>query len=157
MTPLSAVHIADLCRKVGFGRPDLYIATATAVASSGGNPAYEHAIYPGPVALYKGLWGVDLCQHELYVGEDLADPLRAAEAAYDLTVEHSGFSWCPAYRSGAYHFYVDRAREASSMVPGAVRDTTPIALYPHLEGLQRREFALARTYNALQDHRLRRR
>lgn len=135
MTTLSAVHIADLCRRVGFGRPALYTAIATALATSGGNQAYEHAIYPGPVALYKGLWGVDLCEHGEYVGENLADPQRATEAAYDLTQEHGGFGWCPAYRSGAYVHHLDRAMTASSMIPKPAPQHTAIAVYDRRDEL----------------------
>lgn len=152
MTTLSAVHVADLCRKVGFGRPNLYAAIATALATSDGNPDYEHAIYPGPVALYKGLWGVDLCVHDVYVGVDLADPWRAARAAYDLTQEHGGFGWCPAYRSGLFERHIDRARTASSMIPKLSPQHTPIASYDQRDAFAGELARNARLHNLIGRH-----
>lgn len=152
MTHLSAIAIADLARRAGFHGNELHHVVAAALVTSGGRPDYEHAIYPGPVAVYKGLYGVDLCEWPELVGVDLADPERATWAAYDLTGECSGLDWCPAVRSGAELRHLALARVASSQLPGPERVPSPIVQYGHALALDDQHADLGRLHNAIQDH-----
>jgi hypothetical protein len=156
MTQLSAVELADLARRVGFGRPDLHAIVAAALVTSHGNPDFEHAIYPGPVAVYKGLYGVDLCEWPELLGVDLADPWEATQMALELTHECSGLQWCPAVRSGKFTRALDVATVASSMVPGRELIPSEIHHYVHAHQLGDQHVELARLHNALGDHAARR-
>jgi hypothetical protein len=153
---LSDVRLADLCRRTGFTRPDLYTAVAAAVATSGGRPGYEHAVYPGPVAVYKGLWGVDLCEWPDALGLDLSDPWEAAQTALDLTHECSGWGWCPAVRTGAHARYLDRAVTASSMMPGNEPSHEPFGFYAGQRAPDHHLGRLAAVTTAMHDHATRR-
>jgi hypothetical protein len=156
VTPLSAVELADLARRVGFARPDLHTVVAAALVTSRGRPDYDHAIYPGPVAVYKGLYGVDLCEWPELLGVDLADPWEATQTALDLTHECSGLQWCPAVRSGKYTRALAAAMVASSMVPGAELRPSEMHHYAHARQLRDQHDELAALHNALGDHATRR-
>lgn len=157
MSVLDPVEIADLCRAVGFTRPRLYTAIATALSASGGIPSYDHAIYPGPVAVYRGLWGVDLCEHEYLVGLDLAHPYTAAVHAKDLTDEYGDFGWCPTFRSGHYAHNLATAETASSMMPGHKTLQDPITAYAARRTLDATRARLVDHHNGITDAVIRRR
>lgn len=152
MSALSDVTLADVCRNVGFARPELVTAIASAIAASGAIPTYEHAIYPGPVAIYRGLWGVDLCEWPTLIAVDLSDPYEAAYAALDCTAECSGFQWCPAYRSGAYAHYVARATDASTRVAHPTQHPEPITNAVALRKLESHRLNIVDAHNAFADH-----
>lgn len=152
MTQLSDSELAAVCRDAGFGRPHLHTAIAAALATSNGLASYNHPIFPGPVADYRGLWGVDLCEHPDLIGVDLANPYRAAEAAHDLTAEHSGFGWCPAYRSGAFYPFLDRAGTATTMVAQPPPAPSPIHLYAHRRTLAEHLDAYGTLHDAVRRH-----
>lgn len=132
MIRLTDPQLADLARRNGLGGPDLITAVACAIASSDGDPAYHHAVLPGPVADYRGLWGVDVVQFPDLADRDLFHPETAAIAMASMRAETKGFWWCPAYRSGRASHYLERATPAASMLPGKGRPTSDIAYgYTH--------------------------
>lgn len=121
-------HLAELCRRAGFILEDERTAVALAIAASNGIPGYEHACWPGPTAHYVGLWGVDLIEHPDVADVDWHNITEAARAAYALTVDHDGFTWCPTYRNGAYVGHLERARTAASLSPSRPTHTAPVSL-----------------------------
>lgn len=123
---LSDNMVADVCRRTGFAGDGLHVAIASAIAASNGIASYEMAIYPGPVAIYKGLWGVDLCEHDHLIGVDLSDPWMAAAVALEMTEHRGTFAWCPAFRNGRYRAFLHRARVASTMSPANEQQENPI-------------------------------
>lgn len=132
MIRLTDPQLADLARRNGLGAGDLITAVACAIAASDGDPAYHHVVLPGPVADYRGLWGLDVVEYPVWETLDLFHPERAAWAAGVLCKESGGWSWCPAYRSGRASHYLERATPAASMLPGPGRPTSDIAYgYTH--------------------------
>lgn len=152
MTRLSDPELAELARRNDLGGDDVERAIACAIAASDGDPAYHHVVWPGPVADYRGLYGLDVVDWPEYEGADLAHPAVAATVAAELVRETGGWSWCPAYRSGRASHYLERAAPAASVIPGphryddliryghARRQTVRLqdALGAHLGGMARR-------------------
>lgn len=137
MIRLSASQLGGICREAGFADRHVVTAVACALGASGGDPAYEHAIWPGPSAVYKGLWGVDLCEHHYLIGEPLANPYRAATAAYDLTQDHQGFGWCAAFRAQSHLAYMDQAAIGVTMVPRPDPEHVPTSAPGRIVAAQR--------------------
>lgn len=127
MTRLSDPELADLARRRDLSGDDVQRAVATALATSAGDPAYHHLVTPGPVADYRGLWGLDVVARPGFADMDLHHPEEAADAMADLVHSTGGFGWCAAYRSGRSAHYLDRAAPAASMLPGRHRDDEPMA------------------------------
>lgn len=112
---LSDTHVADLCRRAGFFGDDLVTAIACAAAASGNRPNFDHRIDPGPVAHYKGLYGLDVIDWPEYATHELENPHVAVAVAHELVKSTDGWRWCPAYRSGAYATTLPRARVAHTI------------------------------------------
>lgn len=151
MTTLSDSEIAQICRDAGFGRPDLITAIACARVASGGVPAYEHVVWPGPVAHYRGLWGVDTIEWPRLAGRPLEDPHVAARAAYELTEEH-GFDWCPTFRAGHHVHHESAAALGATMLPTWHRDPDHI-LVPRLHAALSKRMAESQRQFALRQRR----
>ncbi len=152
MTTLADPMVADIARKAGFVQPALPVAIACALAASGAIPAFDHPIWPGPIAHYRGLWGVDTVEWPDSAGADLANPYVAAAWARAHTQAAGGFGWCPTYRSGAYLPYMARGRVASGMLPGLGHDTTPVASEIHRRSTEMDLRALSATVAAVTAH-----
>lgn len=95
----SASDIAQFARNSGFSGCDLVIAVAVALAESGGNArAYnpESAARGGtPQGQGSyGLWQIYEKQHPEFQGEDLFDPQKNAQAAFDV-YSAAGNSFAP--------------------------------------------------------------
>lgn len=121
MTRLSDAEIGAFARACGLGGQSVIDAIACAIAASDGNPAYHHQVYPGPVADYRGLYGLDVTEHPDYADVDLFHPGEATRVAAALREATGGWRWCPAYRSGRSAEYLERATPASSMLAGRPR------------------------------------
>ena len=93
MAPSAILAIATL---VGF--PDPKLATAIAMAESGGNPK---AVNSTPREYSVGLWQINTKVHP-YTPEQMTDPLENARAAY--AISKGGSNWKPwgAYTNGSY-------------------------------------------------------
>lgn len=141
---LSDTHIADICRRAGFFGEHLVTAIACALAASGGKPNYDHRIDPGPVAHYKGLWGLDVIDWPEHAITALDDPHTAAAVAHELVDDTGGWGWCPAWRSGASDVMLPRARVAHTVYAATEQHLDPVHAGPALEALARRKIAAQR-------------
>lgn len=88
-------------QRAGFPNPAM--ATAIALAESGGNP---NAIADTPREYSVGLWQINLRAHPRYTKADMLDPTKNAAIAYELS-KH-GTDWTPwsTYKNGAYKRYL---------------------------------------------------
>lgn len=127
MSILSDAQIGHVCRKAGFVGPGLVTAIGTALAASGGVPSYTHPVWPGPVAHYRGLWGLDTVERPEYADMALDNPYTAARVAYELT-KRGDFGWCPVWRAGTDRWYAPRARAAAADLPYAEIQVSPISI-----------------------------
>lgn len=149
MTTLTDPMLAEVTRKGGFVWPDLSTAIACAMATSGGIPAYTHAVWPGPVARYEGLWGLDTVQWPRYATRDLTNPYTAARAAHELTEKTGDFGWCPVYRTGIWRHYADRATVAGGLLPGREPIIEHTMIDTHATIVRQAADRLAHRYNRL--------
>jgi len=124
---LSLATIADLAGKAGFLSDRLPTAAALALVSSGGHPHYDHRVGAPGCGRYVGLWGIDVDRWTEYRPDELAEPWRAARAAYELTQRCDGFGWSPQWCNGAERAYVPMAATAATMVPYRDAVYAPIA------------------------------
>lgn len=148
MSTLTDVQVADVARKAGFVGPQLVTSIATALAASGAIPSYDHAIWPGPVAHYKGLWGLDVVEWPDYAGRELTNPYTAARAAYELT-QRGDFSWCPTWRAGTDRWYETRARNVAGRLPGIEPATSAVGVNMHRRRVQQETAILSRKVDAI--------
>ena len=148
--------LADVCRKAGFAHDQLVCAIATALAATNGIPGYEHAIWPGPVARYVGLWALDTVAWADYAGRDLHNPYVAAGVASELVKATGGWAWCPAYANGRFRSYVARAEPASSQFPDRLPAITWNAAPAMRAALDQHLDRLGQIRNTLVDHHFRR-
>ncbi len=94
-------RLTQLAKEVGFPNPEL--AAAIAMAESGGQPgsvkndAVEHSV---------GLWQINIRVHPQYLQEDMLDPVKNAQAAFEIS-QH-GKDWRPwtVFRTGAFKRYL---------------------------------------------------
>lgn len=118
---LEPATIAGVARAAGFdGRP-LQVATALALASSGGNTEHHRLAGMPGTGDWRGLWAIDVDRWPRSADHDLWTPSGAAGAAYTLTQEHGGFGWSPQYRAGTWvHQMGVAATAATYHEPGQV-------------------------------------
>lgn len=98
---LKKATIVNLAKSVGFVDPNL--AAAVAMAESGGIPNAEGDVglgATGPTSF--GLWQIHLPAHPEYTREEMVNPLRNAQAAYEISNGGHDFSPWSTYKSGAY-------------------------------------------------------
>lgn len=127
---LDAANIADLARDAGFLDRRLHVATAVALASSGGITHYRYDYGIAGAGRQEGLWAIDIDQHPGYADWPLHEPHTAAQAAYELTQHHDGFGWSPVYEAGSHAPYLAHAATEASKVfhaPTRADDRTPHA------------------------------
>lgn len=88
--------------RAGFPDPDL--ATAIALAESGGNPAAVTQEPRGGESI--GLWQIYLVAHPQYSKTDMLDARKNAAAAF--AISNGGTNWQPwsVWKSGAYQRYM---------------------------------------------------
>lgn len=113
----------------GFVRPDLHTATAIALAASNGIDHYDHrAGLPGS-GRWAGLWAINTDRWPEYTPDELTDPHRAAEAAYELTVRCGGFGWSDVWAAGRDRHYLALAATAHTLEPFRELSPAPIRTY----------------------------
>ncbi len=91
----------------------LAIATAIALAESGGNvTAYNGGNPPGAESSC-GLWQINLLAHPSYTKTEMFDPVQNAAAMYAISSQ--GTNWNPwsTYTNGAYTNYLAQAQTAA--------------------------------------------
>lgn len=99
---LDTASIANVARGAGFVGRELHVATAVALASSGGLTHYHHTYgLPGTGDL-RGLWAIDVDRWPGCADVDLYEPHTAAQAAQHLTDLTGGFGWSAVYRAGTW-------------------------------------------------------
>ncbi len=98
---LSQAEIRALAKTAGFADP--HVASAVAMAESGGNPG---AIGVGPRERSVGLWQINTRTWKKWSEEQLKDPFTNALAAAEIS--HKGATWSPwsAYTNGSYKHYL---------------------------------------------------
>lgn len=137
MSRLPDAHIAQVCRDAGFVGDELHTAIATAFASSGGIPGYDFALWPGPTAHYRGLWGVDTVERPDIADRDLHNPYVAAHAAHELVEATGGWAWCPAYRAGIHPNHYRDAAVVADMLPAPGAHLEPVLTDAHRSRVHR--------------------
>lgn len=123
-----APSIARFATEAGFVRPDVHTATALALASSGGLDHYDlSAGIPG-AGRWVGLWGLNVDEWPEYAADELTDPERAAQVAYELTQRCVGFGWSSSWRAGRERHWLDHVIAAHGRDPFTETDHVPIVL-----------------------------
>jgi hypothetical protein len=105
-------QVYNLAVHAGF--PDPKLATAIALAESGGNPGAElHTDREWSV----GLWQINMWAHPGHSREQLLDPEYNARTA--VRISRSGTNWKPwsAYNSGRYLRFMERPKESPKPAP----------------------------------------
>jgi Lysozyme like domain len=100
---LTASQIASYASNAGWAGNDVAIATAIALAESGGNPdAYNPE---GSI----GIWQIDIVQNPQYANDNLTDPEVNASDAYEI-YNSGGFTRWSTYNNGKYLNYLAQAQ-----------------------------------------------
>lgn len=116
---MNQAEIQAVARAAGFSQAVLPVASAIAIAESGGNPRAHN---PTPPDNSYGLWQINMLgslgparrrQFGISKNEDLFDPATNARAAY--LVSSGGTNWRPwtTYTSGRYRRYLTQGQEAA--------------------------------------------
>lgn len=135
----SPATIAHYATGAGFVRPDVYTATAIALAASGGIDHYDHSPGVPGAGRYVGLWGVDTDEWP-DLAHDVLTPHGAAVAAYELTRRCGGFDWSSCARAGAHLRHLDTAVQAMAGRPFTETVPAPITVLVgrhHLDDIRR--------------------
>lgn len=124
-----APSISRFAGLAGFMRPDLHTATAIALAATNGIDHYDHrAGLPGS-GHWAGLWAINVDQWAEYTTDELTDPQRAADAAYELTRRCDGFGWSSVWCAGHERRYVAHAATSHTFEPFRELSAAPIRTY----------------------------
>ncbi|MBE3567046.1 MAG: hypothetical protein IMW90_15105 [Thermogemmatispora sp.] len=107
MAVLSPGQIYQLARQAGFSPSRAVIASAIALAESGGNSSAQHWNPPDPVrhipaSLDRGLWQINTYYHSEVSDQCAYDPSCAANAAYRISNAGSDWHQWATWTSGAY-------------------------------------------------------
>lgn len=125
----AAPSVARFAGLAGFMRPELHTATAIALAATNGIDHYDHrAGLPGS-GRWTGLWAVNVDRWPEYTPDELFDPQRAAEAAYELTRRCDGFGWSDVWNAHHDLHYLAQAATAYTLEPFRERSPAPIRTY----------------------------
>lgn len=124
-----AEQVARFARGAGFHTDAVTTATAVALASSGGVAHYDHAVGVPGAGHYVGLWAIDIDRWPEYADRDLHVPYQAAEAAYDLTERHGGWSWSAVHEAGHHLAYVAHAGTARTKELHAQAPAAPFTIH----------------------------
>lgn len=111
---LDAATIANLARAAGFASEDVAIATALAIASSGGHTHYHRTAGLPGTGDWRGLWAVDVDRVPLATGRDLWEPGEAARVTHELVRAYAGWEWSPVFVAGAWRPHMEHALTSSS-------------------------------------------
>lgn len=112
MPTLSANQIAGYAKNAGVSGQNIAIATAIALAESGGNPQATSPVNSNGT-VDKGLWQINSVHTALISGHDVYDP--AQNAAMMFSLSNGGTKWTAwsTYKNGAYLRYMAQASGAS--------------------------------------------
>jgi Lysozyme like domain len=117
MTAWNGRSIAEFARRAGFYGDDVKIATAIALAASGGHDSYDvQAGVPG-AGHWQGLWAIDTDLWPEHADLDLHVPQTNAKAAYQSTIMSNGYDWSAVYRNNVYRMFLDHAGTEASYMP----------------------------------------
>jgi hypothetical protein len=102
MSILTKSQIAGYAQGAGLSGSALQIATAIALAESGGDTAVINPGHSGDVEYSVGLWQINLLAHPQYTVMQMQDPLQNARAMF--AISNGGKNWIPwgTYTSGRY-------------------------------------------------------
>lgn len=119
MTVYSQSQIYQLATSVGLGSQNALVASAIAMAESGGN---SNAINPGGGSDYEysvGLWQINLLAHPQYTVMQMQDATQNAKAM--SVISNGGTSWGAwgTYTSGLYRKYMNSAITATPVTPSS--------------------------------------
>jgi hypothetical protein len=115
---LSAAQIAGYAYRAGFRGQALTVATAVALAESGGRPRAHN---PVPPDNSYGLWQINMLgalgperRRAFHLGgnNQLFDPMANARAAFAISRQGRSFGPWTTYTSGAYRRFLGPARQA---------------------------------------------
>jgi hypothetical protein len=109
-----ATEIARFARGAGFAGEHVTTATAVALATSGGNAAYDFRAGAPGAGHWVGLWGIDVDRWTELADHDLHVPQHAATAAYGLTSATGGWEWAGAHGTHYQTHYTEHAGAAQS-------------------------------------------
>ena len=123
---LPASTIAQLAAAAGFSGNDLTVATAVALAESGGDPHAHPPAFTNEDS--RGLWQIYMLAHPEFAGADLYDPQINAAAAFRVyaAAGNSFYPWS-AWKNGSYKRYMASAQAAT---PPEVIDPGPAEILP---------------------------
>lgn len=119
MAALSDAQIYSDALAAGFTRAQAVIATAVALAESGGNPAAHNPVPPDDS---WGLWQINMIgkmgperlrQFGLSSKSQLADPVVNARAAYEISGHGKSFKPWTTFTHGTYRRFLARAQAAA--------------------------------------------
>lgn len=101
---LSVGQIYNAARKAGFAPARAAIATAIALAESGGDPgAHCDDCFPGVHEDSRGLWQINVVAHPQMAGWNLYDPATNARAAFAISNGGRNFTPWSTYGTGPGH------------------------------------------------------
>jgi hypothetical protein len=113
-TILTASQISSYAQSAGFRGQSLQIATAIALAESGGRVAAVNHDSDGSTD--RGLWQINSIHSEYNANRLLNDPAYNAQAAYQIS--SGGSNWYPwtTYVNGAYQRYLNDVQNIGVLV-----------------------------------------
>jgi hypothetical protein len=101
MAKLTAAQIYQYAMNAGFNEQTAIIATAVALAESGGNT--NARLYNPPVEDSRGLWQINLLAHKQYASWNLYDPQQNALAAFQVSEGGKNFGPWSTYDPSSTH------------------------------------------------------
>jgi hypothetical protein len=123
---LAPSSIYGFARGAGFNPAQAVVATAVALAESGGKTT-AHCLdcFPGVKEDSRGLWQVNVDAHPDMASWNLYDPATNAKAAYQISSGGKSFGAWSTYTSGAYRSHLAAAGGAagSPTLTGPVQKT----------------------------------
>ena len=141
---LSAVEIHRLARVAGFSseREEAVIATAVALAESGGNPLAHNDTPPDDS---YGLWQINMIgdlgpdrrrRLGLSRDEELFEPATNARAARLVFVDKGDFTPWTMFKNGGFQRHLDAARAAAASFVSAVEPEADLTTEELLDALE---------------------
>ncbi|SRR6266852_6283942 len=124
MTQLSPSQVMGYAMKTGLTNAQATIATAIAMAESGGDTNAINPGHPGDPEYSVGLWQINIRAHPEYSIARLKDPQQNATAMF--AISSGGTNWNPwgTYTSGAYRAFLSRATALAPTTPTPTPTTT---------------------------------
>lgn len=144
-----AHEIARFARGAGFHGDDVTMATAIALATSGGVATYDHRAGLVGTGHWRGLWGIDVDRYPDYAERDLLVPHEAAKAAHELCEALGNWQWSPVYRAGTHVHYAAEAGTARTREVDYQRPALPFTFPQTDEAVRRAHVRLANLRAAL--------